>query len=202
MKNIVFYYIRRIKEKYRIRKARKILNLSNVTLLSQNCIGGVMYHDCNVEFLSPTINLYMEPSDFISFVNNMELFLCTKPTMTMGENYPVGCLEDQLKINFMHYKTEEEALTKWETRKERIVKDRIFVICIERDGFKDEHYKAFKKIKYPKALFTIRKELKNDPECIYIAKFRKGEEMPDIIPGRYMYYNNRLPKLIKKAFDE
>ena len=198
----ISFYLRRIREKYTGRRTKKMLDLSDVTLLSQNCIGGVTYHDCNARFLSPTVNLYMLPSDFLEFVNNYEYYLEEAPVVKMGDKYPVGLLKDKLVVEFMHYETEEDALSKWETRKARINKDKIFVICIERDGFSDEHYKEFKKLKYPKAFFTIRKELKEDPECIYIPRFKNESQIPDIIPYRYMYYKNKLPKLIREAFDK
>lgn len=193
-------YINIIKERIKIKKVSNYLDLSNVTLFSQNCIGGVTYHDCNAKFLSPTVNLFILPSDFIKFVNNYESYLSETPEVTMGKNYPIGHLSDGLQINFMHYETTSEALNKWESRKKRINREKIFVICIERDGFSAENYKEFKKIKYPKVLFTIQKEWADDPECIYIPKFKNESQVPDIIPGRYMYYKNKLPKLIKKAF--
>jgi len=62
---ILSYYVRRIKEKYRIRIVKKKIDLADVTLLSQNCIGGVMYHDCGSQFLSPMVNLFMLPMDFM-----------------------------------------------------------------------------------------------------------------------------------------
>lgn len=37
------------------------------TIFSSNCTGGVLYHDLGLEFLSPTINLYMNCEDFIKF---------------------------------------------------------------------------------------------------------------------------------------
>lgn len=201
MKNIK-YCIDRISEKYKVKITQNTIDLKNITVFSQNCIGGVMYHDCGARFLSPTVNLYMLPSDFIKFVNNFEFYLSQKPEITMGENYPIGYFSDGLKVNFMHYKTVDEALDKWESRKKRINKDKIFIICVERDGFNYENYIEFKKIKYPKVLFTIKKELDEDSECIYIPKFKKEEQLPDIIPGRYMYYKNKLPLLITKAFEK
>ena len=194
-------YINRVKVECKVWMTRKYLDLSDVTLLSQNCIGGVMYHDCNDKFLSPTVNLFMLPSDFMRFVNNYEAYLTETPELIMGDNYPIGYLSDNLQINFMHYETTDEALEKWESRKKRINKEKVFIICIERDGFNEENYKEFKSIKYPKALFTIQKKWADDPECIYIPKFKNECQVPDIIPGRYMYYKNKLPKLIKKAFD-
>ena len=46
-----------VKKHYRADIASKMLDLSDVTVFSQNCIGGVMYHDCHSRFLSPTVNI-------------------------------------------------------------------------------------------------------------------------------------------------
>ena len=37
-------------------EAKKEYIAENVTFISQNCIGGVIYHDMGQKFLSPTIN--------------------------------------------------------------------------------------------------------------------------------------------------
>ena len=44
----------------------------NPTIISCNCIGGIIYNELNLQFLSPTINLYMNCEDFIKFCENME----------------------------------------------------------------------------------------------------------------------------------
>ena len=197
----ISYYYRRIVEKYRVNNSRKTVDLSDITLLSQNCIGGVMYHDCEAKFLSPMVNLYMMPSDFLKFVNNFEYYLSEAPVVCDGEKYPIGTFSAGLKINFMHYDSKEEALEKWESRKKRINKNKIFVICIERDGFSQKNYEEFRKLKFPKVLFTKDENRKNDEDCIYLRKYKNEIEVPDIILYRMMYYKNLLPKAVKKAFD-
>ena len=99
--NLKVRYIR-LKEIIRIRAIKKQLDLSDVTIFSQNCIGGVMYHDCGAKFLSPTINLYMLPSDFMRFVQNYEKYFAESPQIKDGEKYPIGVFSDGLQINFMH----------------------------------------------------------------------------------------------------
>lgn len=177
---------------------KKQIDLSNISLISMNCIGGVVYHDCKQKFLSPTVNLYFYPSDFIKFVNNIDFYLSKTPKVTMGEKYPIGELDD-IKIYFMHYDTPEEALSKWEERKARINKDRVFVIMVERDGFTDEDFESFKSINYPKLLFTKTKKYLYD-DSLYISKFKNLDQLPDIIPGRYMYNKMKLVKAIRKAY--
>ena len=116
----------------------------------------------------------------------------------MGKAYPIGTLGD-IKINFMHYSSPQEAVEKWEERKQRINFDKIFVIMVERDDFDDEDFKDFLKIKYPKILFTRNEKYISD-NSVYFKKFRNEKELPDIIPGRYMYKNMTLVKLVNKAF--
>lgn len=160
-----------------------------------NFVGGILYHDCECRFLSPTIDLYFSASDFIKFINNMNMYLAESPRVVMGSEFPIGELRD-IKLYFMHYDTPEEALAKWEERKKHINKDKIFVIMVDRNGFNDEDFENFKKIKYPKFLLTNNKEhVCND--SVYMPKFKNLDEMPDVIPGRRMYYKMALPKAIK-----
>lgn len=198
--NKISYYIKRLSEKLKIYRARKTLNLADVTLFSQNCLGGVMYHDCENKFLSPTVNLYMMPLDFIRFVDNYKEYFEETPSITDGERYPIGEFSDGIKINFMHYETKEDALEKWEQRKKRVNGKKIFVICVERDGFDEEAFSVFKALPYPKVLFTRNIKWKNDDDCIFIKKYANETQIPDLIPNRMMYYKNLLPKKIKKVF--
>lgn len=180
------------------RLVKKKVNISDVSIISMNCIGGIFYHDCNVQFLSPTINMFFLPSDFIKFVDNLNYYLSITPEVIMGEKFPIGTLAD-IKVFFMHYSSPEEALSKWETRKKRINPKKIFVIMVERDGFSDEDFENFKSIRYPKILYTINKKYQID-DSLYFSRFKDEPQLPDIIPGRYMYSKMKLIKQINCAF--
>jgi uncharacterized protein (DUF1919 family) len=116
----------------------------------------------------------------------------------MGESYPVGVLDD-IKVFFMHYSTCEEAFNKWQERKTRINKDKIFVVMVERDGFNDDDFENFKNIKYPKLLFTKTQEYECN-DSFYMTRYKALDQVPDIIPGRYMYDKMRLIDAINKAY--
>lgn len=53
---------------------KKLIN-RNFTIFSQNCIGGIMYHDLGMQFNSPTVNLLFTPRDFIKFMKNIQWYL-------------------------------------------------------------------------------------------------------------------------------
>lgn len=189
-----FYYTQ--KRRILSRIVKKKVDFSEISLISQNCIGGIIYHDANQRFMSPTVNLYILPKDFIKFVNNLDYYLSLTPNVKMGKDYPIGTLGD-IKINFMHYFSSEEAVEKWEERKQRINFNKIFVIMVERDGFDDEDFKEFLKINYPKILFT-RNEKYISNNSVYLKKFKNEKELPDIIPGRYIYKYLKIVKLLNR----
>ena len=51
---------------------QKRLCNQNFTIISQNCVGGVIYHELGKQFASPTINMYMDVPDFIKFISNLK----------------------------------------------------------------------------------------------------------------------------------
>lgn len=53
---------------------QEIININNfspdMTIISNTCLGGRLYHDYHQKFLSPTIDFYMNPDDFVKFCLN------------------------------------------------------------------------------------------------------------------------------------
>lgn len=167
------------------------LHARDVTVLSQNCIGGVFYHDMGLQFTSPTINLYMTGKDFVSFVLNLDYYLSLKLRMTWGEEYPIGYLND-VAIYFMHYHTCQEAEAEWEKRKTRIIRDNIVVLCTDMVDFTDEVFEKWRQIPYPKVLFTAKREYANEPDTVYFPEYESNGKVPDLIPKREFYRDGVL----------
>ena len=92
MKLTEYYNI--IRNKVMIKKVQGKVYLSDISLISMNCIGGTFYHDMNCKFLTPTVNLFFTASDFIKFVNDLDYYLSFTPVVEMGEKYPIGTLDD------------------------------------------------------------------------------------------------------------
>ncbi len=112
---------------------RKSLQKSNVTLITNNCIGGIIYHDMHLQFLSPTINLYFDNEEFIRFCTYLDeyLLLAVEECTSVQKSFPVGVLHGShgdVHIYFMHYDSFEQAVAKWNERKERINFDNLYII--------------------------------------------------------------------------
>lgn len=186
---------KRLKTNYLVRKEKSKLKVSEISIISQNCISGVFYHDMNIKFLSPTINLYFSCPDFVKFVLHMDYYLSLSPLMKWEEEYPVGYLDD-IKINFMHYATCTEAKEKWEERKKRINPDKMVILCTDMEDFNDDVYSAWKTIKYKKLLFTANK--KYSENAVFFEKYEICHKVKDLIPKREFYKDDAIFKIINK----
>lgn len=142
------------------------------TLISRDCVGGVLYHQLGLKFLSPTINLFLTPTDFNYFCLYLEDYLDGRLEKYKGDevDYPVGLLypkkgskcDRPVKIGFMHYETFEIATNKWNERKERINRDNIYVLntmCypLEIAELSSELINQWNQIKFKKVILVDKK---------------------------------------------
>ena len=147
-----------------LEKQRGRLKNTTPTIISRNCVGGIIYHDLGLKFNSPTINLSMDNNDFITFAENLDIFLKVdgvtfEEIRDSGLDYPVGKLSAQGKsviIQFVHYKTLEQARLKWVERVQRVDFNNLFLIweCSCESGPDDELWKRFLSLGYRKILIT------------------------------------------------
>lgn len=184
----MFSLIKRIEWRiYKELKRRKLKNF-NPTIISSNCNGGIIYHDLNLPFNSPTINLSMDTDDFIKLVSNLKYYLEQQIIEVEDKNYdfPCGMLDD-IKIRFNHYKTFEEAVEKWNERKKRIDWNKIYIMAIDGDKANYESLQRFDKLPYKnKVIFTH----KNYPEIKSSYYIRGFEEMKEV--GVLIYFKNKF----------
>ena len=144
------------------RKNRRRLLSTNVglrTIIANNCIGGLISHYLHLQFASPTVNLFILPSDFVKMLQNFDKYFDPNATITQAQtdkDYPVadiyGC-----KIYFMHYSDFESAVKKWRDRCSRINKNALYIMMTDRDGCTEENMQDFDALPYQnKVLFTCR----------------------------------------------
>lgn len=146
----------------------------NPTIVSSNCIGGVVSSDMGLKFSSPTVNLYIIPKDFVKFCSKLEYYLNQQLKWVKEDmNCPVAMLDD-ITIYFLHYKTEEEAEMKWNERKTRVNYDNLYFIMTDRDGCTYEDLLNFDSLSgcKNKVVFTHKyyPEIKS---AFYLKKFKK-----------------------------
>lgn len=78
---------------YHKHKSKRLVN-HDFSLFCNNCTGGVILHDLGLRFNSPTINLNIQPREFINFVNNLRDYMrCELEEIhDASVDFPVGRL--------------------------------------------------------------------------------------------------------------
>lgn len=178
------------------------------TIFSNNCIGGVFYHDAGKKFLSPTINIAFDGEDFIRFLANPKLYFTDDFIFYKWpkHNYPIA-LNNGVEFRFVHYDNNKECVDKWLDRSKRIVWDNIYIIATDVDGLsKKELLEAFDKLPYRnKIMFTAKKYPQYD-WAIFVKQFRKKRtvhimtDYANFKGERYYETAFNIPKWIKENY--
>lgn len=171
------------------------LKKRGVRIIASNCIGGILYHDLRHEFLSPTINLYIE--NFIDFVENLDsnLKLELEDAGYSKSGYPLAKIGSSI-IHGVHYHSFESLRDKWvqRTRKFFASTGEIIVICTD-SQLAAEDYEKFKKLPYKKVCFCNKKTPNDD--FVYIPGFENRESVGDVL----RYTDLFGTRLFQKYFD-
>ncbi|MGL4656704.1 MAG: DUF1919 domain-containing protein [Sarcina sp.] len=177
--------INNLKRKKYTEKYKEQFRNEKVTIISSNCIGGLLSSDFGIRFNSPTINLFMYPRDFLKYVKELKYYNQVEliEDKDAKESYPVGKLKD-ITIYFMHYKTFSEAKNKWCERKERIIYDNIIIISTDRDGMTYEQLKEFDELEYVKKVVFTHKKYDELKSSFYVKGYEDNGEVPP--PNEYI----------------
>ena len=168
----------------------------DATIISSNCNGEYMYYDMKLRFMSPTINLSFDMNDYVKLLENLRWYMEQPITPYQDDrfDYPCGMLGD-IEIRFNHYKTFEEAVAKWDERKQRINWDNLYIIAIDGDNCTEESLRRFDKLPYKhKVIFTHlpRPDIRS---AFYLKGF---EDQPGV--GVALYFKKQF--LIRRYLDD
>ena len=179
---------------------------TGISILSCNCTGGVLMHEYNMTFMSPTVNFFMSPGDFVTFVENLDYYLDAETCVCNDEiykslNYPVFLLDD-LIIHAVHFTSLEQFVEQWNRRKARMRKDNIFCIFTDRDGFEESLLSRIDAIPYKKVMFSHIDYPEYDWVC-YIPGFENEKQIVPLtdfigISGKRYYCKYDFKRLFKE----
>jgi len=183
------------KRKYRIifknsinKKHINLLKDTNFVIISNNCWGGAIYQWLNRPYNTPFVGLALFNDCYIKLLSNFDyymqqpLFFVDKSNYKLRkEGYPIAKLDD-IEIHFTHYKTEEEAKTKWIRRTQRMLeetnKDNYYFKFCSSWNATEKNYKDFHALKYKnKISFHIDDESSiATPAHIKVFEREKGKK--------------------------
>lgn len=108
-----------------LRKYVRLKN-SNVTIVSNNCWGGVTYRTLGLRCISPFRNLFLLDEDYIKLITDFNYYLSLEPKakymsidLNSKKEYPVLELKD-IELHCNHSNNFTEAINEWNKRKGRI----------------------------------------------------------------------------------
>ena len=169
IRNLIFYLLGEIKRRSLSSKWIKRNKNKNFSIICNSCVGGVIYHDLGLEFLSPTINMYLNPLDLIRFASNLKYY-CSLDLQFIetDEPHPVAMLDD-ITLYFNHSKTEDDAERDWNRRKKRINYENLYLILFYWDGYTIEQIREIEKVPCKKAVVLTYKPLGLDYEVYMVG---------------------------------
>lgn len=183
----------------RKQKIRKSLKNKDITLLCPNCIGGILFHDLGLKFMSPTVNLMLTQTDFAKYALNMDLYNNGIFKFFDHPEYSCPCAYlsadglDDITVHFTHYSDAESASSKWNERKKRINKNNLFVFLEERDDITFEEIKALSNIN-AKGLVVFTAHDYDLPYTVFIDKYKNDGEVGNILKKNHLTESREYEK--------
>lgn len=179
-----------------LKRLRERLSNQDFSIIASNCNGALILHDLGLRFNSPFVNLWMKPKDFIKMLKDIQYYMSRELVFTKedGIDYPVGLLDD-IRIYFQHYKTEQDAKSKWEDRAKRINYSNLFIMFSDRDGCTESDLKEFDQLPYPNKVVFVNKQHPEIQSSFYIKGFEDKESVG--ICSRYKSIGS-----LKKYYDD
>ena len=169
--------IRNIEHEAYLRQKRLRLRNKTPSIISNNCVAGVIYHDLGLRFDSPTVNLFFEAGDFVRFAENLKEYLSLElKEIPSDRPYPVGMLGD-VTIYFKHYRSFAEAKAKWEERTARIRFDNLYFVMSEKEGCTLPVAERFDRLQYKNKVLLTHVPMPQIKCAHYLAGFENESEL-------------------------
>lgn len=162
-----------VNRRFEAKCRRRILN-KDFSIICSTCIGGVIYHRLGMQFLSPTVNLWLDQKDFVRMIRNLPEYMEKELQFINTDwNFPVGLLGD-VRIMFNHATSEREAAEEWNRRKGRIHYENLYIILYDRDGLTEEDLQSLTEISCKRLVVLSERTYPHIPYVKTIQKPKKS----------------------------
>lgn len=185
---------------------RKRNHNTDFTLISQNCVGGVIYADLGLEFRSPTINMFIEDENFVKLCENLEYYMSLKAESLYEQFldpidssivYPKIKVGD-IELCCLHYRSCKEAVDAWERRRKRVNLSNVYVIANSWNLHENEEWiMRLSNLKYKTVIFTYQ-SFKTD-KCIDLNEDYWQKDEHNIVRPNL---TDRMPLSVYKYFEK
>ena len=151
------------------------INKKAKCIITNNCYGLKYYSLRKIEYNTCFIGLFIFAPCYIKLLENfnnimnLPLTKCVKSKYINNPSYPVGMLDNDIEIHFMHYSSFKEAYDKWNRRKQRMLDiEECTIKMDDRDGYTEEIGRKFINLPYSNKLLFL--PIKNFFPSKYVIK--------------------------------
>ena len=151
------------------RERRRSLTNKRFTIISNDCWGAEVYKDLGLPYETPLIGTFVMGPCYMRLVTDAPRILTSKLEFVAHSRYaeinerratqwyPIGRLSDDVEIQFLHYRSQEDAQAKWARRLVRSHFDRLFFkLSADKDRFVDADLVQFDALPINKVAFSER----------------------------------------------
>lgn len=196
-KAVQFQFRGYVESRYR-NKIREKLTNNDFTIISNNCWGGGVYEALGREYNTPTVGLFFYASCYIKFISNLKENL-SKDLKFIDQSkyeianearkknpYPIGSINGEIEIHFLHYKTNNEALEKWTRRSDRVNFSNLFFSFTDNDLCTLKEIEAFDKFPGKKVFFSA-KRIECIKSLVWLKEFEEKGKVGDLYSNPWLY---------------
>lgn len=186
--NKIVFKIQTNTDKYLGKQRSEKLLRKDFSIISNNCWGGFVYQHFDLPYLSPTAGVYFYAEDYMRFIKDLRHYIEHDVISIKAdeskyreqlyelhqENVPIGLIDD-VEVVFLHYKTFEEAVEKWNRRKTRINWDNLYIKMSFQNECKDEFVYEFDRLPFKNKMIFVTKDYGVQSQII--MRDRIGDKM-------------------------
>jgi uncharacterized protein (DUF1919 family) len=126
---------------------------NKVSIISDDCWAGQLYQQLNIEYLTPTVGLYIPGDDYFNFIRNLQTFETLNfEQVNADEEFPVG-KTPYATLYFQHYESFDIAVKTFKRRYKRIIWDQVFIkIDLGKPCYTESHIALWNDLKIPNSI--------------------------------------------------
>ena len=116
-------------------------------------LGGQIYRQLSIPYLTPTVGLSIHPRDYLSYIESFhQIHQKELKFISTEHNYPVGTLGG-VEIHFLHFDSEEEAFETYYRRLKRFMPEKCLTkIDFGKPGYTISDIERWNSIKIPNSV--------------------------------------------------
>jgi uncharacterized protein (DUF1919 family) len=147
---------------YRKRK----LSTNDFSVICNDCLAGTgIYKKFSLRLTSPTVGTRIYAEDYVKLLEKFDFYI-KKPIEFKKQtkieaakrqyntyHYPLGVINDDIEIHFLHYKNEIEASEKWTRRVGRINYEKLFFIFCDSMSVTEKLLKRYVNLPFEHKIF-------------------------------------------------